>query len=191
MFCKNCGKNIEVGLKKCPHCGKSILNEPISKEIKNKYYTQNDELLIREYMGRKADTFLIKDYSIGIFFLLLIFGSPYLMFRKLYLYGIIWMIASVGISFIPEVGNYVGIFNLIIAVIVSIFFKDMYLKQAQDKVNEIKGKNPTANTEELRMLARNKGGTNILVAIVFGAIYFLSLLSLGYTIFTNIKNIMM
>lgn len=191
MFCKNCGKSIEVGLKRCPHCGVIIANESISNNIKNKYYTQSDDILIREYMGRKADLFLVKDYSIGIFILLLLFGSPYLMYRKMYSLGIIWMIASLGISFIPEVGKYVGIFNLVIAVIASIFFKELYLKQAQDEVDKIKGTNPAASSEELKAMARKKGGTNVIIAIVFGVMYLLNFMSLGYTIFTNIKNLIM
>lgn len=190
MFCIHCGKNIEIDDKKCPYCGNIIESKIISKEIKNKYYTSIDDNLIKEYMGSKSDLFLNRKYSIGLFILLIIFNGAYLIYRKMYNLAIVWLVSSIGISLIPEVGNYVGIFNLIIALFFSLYFKELYLNQAKDKVNEIKQKNPTASSEELKHISKFKGGTNLLAAVIYLVINIVIVSHYFLQIYTSLRTLL-
>ena len=193
MICENCGSPLIGTEQKCPKCGNEIKKQEISKEIKNKYYNGNDETLIREYMGKKANMFLNQKFNPSILVVQLIFGFVYLLFRKMYFYGFLWFAILVGLSIIPETQNYSFMFSLIMAIYFSLNFKDLYLVQAKEQVDKIKGKNPTATKEDLMVLCRKKGGVNLTIGIIFGILYVLALigfiLSLIFGMDTVIYNI--
>lgn len=165
MVCEKCNEPLKDGDVKCSKCGTEV-NKKEENGIKNKYYNAIDDVLIREYMGEKADTFLYPGLSIRNFILLLLFGGVYLSYRKMYFYGFIWILISVALFVIPGIREYMVIFSLLLTIFFTFIFKSMYLAQAKDKIEKIKKNNKTASNDELKRKARVVGGTNYIFKVL-------------------------
>lgn len=130
----------------------------------------NNEL-VRAYVGEKYDKIKNSSFSLSTFFL----GSLYLFYRKMYLYG--WLMMLLGpLAFIGYI-------------ILAITFKDVYFKHVNKKVNKIKLKNNNLSIEELKNICSKKGGTSIGMAIlnIFGLfiILIITLLVLTFVLGTS------
>ncbi len=137
--------------------------------VNSNYYNQNndqqiapDEDLKKAYIGKDYD--LIKQKR-GLFPLwIFLFNSLYFLYRKMYLYGFLWIVGSIILS------TFLPIFSFFILFGIKIFFMikfyDIYDKYVTEKVNKIKSENPNCDRNQLINICSKKGGTNIIVAVM-------------------------
>lgn len=174
MYCKKCGVKLSTDSEFCINCNASVQEtnqEQMTNNTENEQCQEEkfDEEFIKSYIGKKADKMYnsIKNGGFNIWGFL--FGIGYFAYRKMYLVSIIILIISTMIaSIIPGLGNYVGI-------IFGLMFCPLYKWDITRKLKKIKTKNSNADKEQLLNLAKNKGGTSIVGAIIFLLFYFLIL----------------
>ena len=120
-------------------------------------------------MGKNAEK--LKDGGISGYTLL--FGPIYILYRKMWLLGLI----SAGIIILANIflKSYSLIVLLVISIILSFKFKDLYLNYVKEKVNKIKRENTDKSKEELMIICSKKGGTSLLPVIALIIIYGISL----------------
>ena len=181
MFCHNCGAQISESDTFCGHCGSKIKEETSNKiidEIKeetkvtepikvepNKDTRDLDKELVDAYMGVKAPKFRTNDFSFCTFF----FRGIYLMYRKMYGYGLLWMfVAPIIFGLIPVVGT---VAPLIAAIVMGFMFNKIYVNFVEKKVNELKYLNKNKSHEELLDICSKMGGTTWVPVIIILAIY--------------------
>lgn len=175
MFCKKCGTKLSDDAKFCANCGVKIQEENSEQMTNNVEGEQGqkenfDEKLIKAYIGNKADKMYnsVKNGGFNIWGFL--FGIIYFVYRKMYLVSILTIIISYIIGYIiPSIGNYVG-------VIIGLMFCPLYKWDITRKLRKIKQENPNTSEEQLLNLAKNKGGTSIIGAVVFFVVYFFGLI---------------
>ena len=147
----------------------NILNDDLYKE----------DMLIDAYIGKKADKFKSGGFSWCTFF----FGTYYILYRKMWIFGIIlWAIGLV-------IGKVIGtlewlelIIDLIVGISAACIFKEKYLSHATKKVREIKEKNANKTHEELMVICKKKGGTSILpILLIVGIV----LVTTGMELYQN------
>lgn len=199
--CPKCGSNINPGEDFCKMCGtkittpqnnisnitqqqqenmQNINNLQTQNSISNteqieildnleEDITNNDDDLINTYMGKNAEK--LKDGGISGYTLL--FGPIYILYRKMWLLGLI----SAGIIILANIflKSYSLIVLLVISIILSFKFKDLYLNYVKEKVNKIKRENTDKSKEELMIICSKKGGTSLLPVIALIIIYGISL----------------
>ena len=182
MHCKNCGVSLNDKDKFCNNCGMPITSENVQvNKNTNKvteYFKDNnqhiqssfDEQFIKTYIGAKADKMYESVKNGGINIWSILFGIVYFAYRKMYLVSILTVIIANIINYlIPYIGNYIGMF-------VGLMFCPLYKWDITRKLRQIKKENPTATETQLLELAKNKGGTSIVGAIMFFAIYFIMII---------------
>lgn len=165
--CFKCGTEIAEETLFCRGCGTRLINDgqinnamsstrldinqtSNNNAFRNHVTSQNicDEELIKLFIGERSDKILnLKGGSIWAF----LSGPSYLVYRKLYLYGIIWLILS---FFIPSGINYILLF------VVAFSFKKIYLSHVKKNVDKIKQENMDKEELEIKNICRKKGGTN-------------------------------
>lgn len=169
MNCQKCGSALNAGQNFCPVCGNSVV------ELDTLYNSQNNSSpiinstnestaidknsLYSMYIGKHANEIQKGGYS----FCTLIFGPIYFLYRKMYLYGFIWiLINSIINPFIGLISNGLNYFVSVISMFVMGFFtKKIYLKKIQKDVDELYLKNSYKSKEELMSILMTKGGTSI------------------------------
>ncbi len=157
MICNNCGNNIVEGDKFCRNCGMSLKGE-------NNY----DEELLRVYVGKNYDKFVSRKFNVYM----LMYPNAYMLYRKSYKYFIILLV----LPFVPLIGIMV---YFVLTFILAFSFNEMYLNEARDAINGIKQRNLGISSDALKELVANKGGTNLVAAIMYSLIVIcLSLLML-------------
>lgn len=134
-----------------------------------------DEVKVnKEYVGEAFTKITMAPFS----FVGLLFGGLYLIYRKVYLLGLIALGFEFAIFFlIPVPFSFVGFFvyRLVLALLVN----RLYLGDAKSKVKHLRKHNPKKNQYELSVLAKKKGGTNMAMALLVGFIYMSVLVGLG------------
>lgn len=128
--------------------------------------TTNDDELLMEFIGKNYNKLTKRKFNFAGFF----FGSLYMFYRKMALFGIIYMIINL------LVNKFINNFLILLAInlVVGFFVNKLYLSYANKKIEKIKlqnQNNPTAIKNE----CRNKGGTS--VAYIFLAILISGILS--------------
>ena len=205
MICQKCGK--KVGKKElfCPSCGYYLGDEDAKKlgekdefsedlsstefekenfEIKDASGTKKGEFsyenedLLEAFIGE--DYKLIKKSPFNIWAFLL--NWMYLLYRKLYITGIIGLVISwIVIVFIRQ---YVWIYIGIVMIALGLFFSKYYIFISKKKVEKIIQNNPEEDRFNLETICRQKGGVNVVIALiiylVFLIIVFFSLVSFVY-----------
>lgn len=185
MICFKCKQQINNNI--CPHCGYinnekvlEYLNDPNIKRNISEYYqninnttlnnnqdnsivnvfngdNSNNIKYIKAFIGDKYNEFV----NGGISWCCFLFGYIYIVYRKMYGYAIIVFFLSFFINLFS---------NLFLTSIVWIFiafrFKDKYVLYVNNQVNEIKKACSNASEEELLLICKEKGGTNILMVIL-------------------------
>lgn len=123
-------------------------NNNFNDNNNNNYYgNDNNEEFKKAYMGNLYEKVTQnKKFSIPAFF----FGGIYFFYRKLYLFGFIFTL----LSCLPIINN----------IICGFVFYPLYKSSVNKKLN--KYKNVTQNPNQLIDLAKNKGGTSILAALL-------------------------
>lgn len=135
----------------------------------------SDDNLIDAYIGKNADKLKTGNFSASTF----IFGYLYVLYRKMWLLGFIWVAASIVANmFLPSIAKYVVYF---INIVISIQFKKIYLKHVKEQIDKIKIENPGKTNEQLMMLCSQKGGTTLVPVILVIILYaiLISLVILG------------
>ena len=150
-------------------------NNNFESEASNSYGSNNDEEFKRTWMGSLFDKANKRKFSIPSFF----FGGIYYLYRKLYLFGFIFILISciipiIGLTMISSnITNPSGIIlssilTTILPIIVNIIygfaFYPLYKNSINQKLN--KYKNEVQSPTQLIDLAKQKGGTSILFVIL-------------------------
>ena len=176
MYCKNCGASVMENDQFCKNCGLPIGLKDMPKDgnttglqnsLENTISEENDfsERFIKAYMGSKADQMYesVKNGGVNIWGVL--FGIGYFAYRKMYFVSVlIFIIGSIISSIVPSIGSYVGM-------MIGLMFCPLYRWDITRKLRKIKRENPTANEAQLLEMAKNKGGTSLIGAVLFFSIY--------------------
>lgn len=211
--CPKCGSNVNQGEMFCRVCGAKIVSQSIQPNqigatpsdnqqvyAQNQYVPQqqqimnnnveygtsnsssysNDETLINAYIGKNADKLKNGGFSVNTLF----FGNIYVLYRKMWMLGIVWFLVSMIISmFLSSLSS---VLTIAANIFISTQFKKWYLKNVEEKVTKIKAENPNASYEQLLAICTKKGGTTIIPVIIFLVLY---IVAIGVIIFTVLENI--
>ena len=114
-----------------------------------------DDKYVKAYIGQNYQNIKKMKFS----FPALIFGPWYLLYRKVWGYAIAIIIISIAAQFLltSDLKDFV---NIIMNIFVACKFQSIYMKQAEDKVEQIKQQNLDKTTNELLDICRKKGGTS-------------------------------
>ena len=114
-----------------------------------------DDKYVKAYIGQNYQSIKRMKFS----FPALIFGPWYLLYRKVWGYAIAIIIISIAAQFLltSDLKDFV---NIIMNIFVACKFQSIYMKQAEDKVEQIKQQNLDKTTNELLDICRKKGGTS-------------------------------
>lgn len=149
-----------------------INNNLNSQQPQNNIYQNNiiynndsdNEYLIDSYIGKNAEKLKNGGFSTNTFF----FGSLYVLYRKMWLLGFIWLAINITANiFLKSISGAIAVITNIIA---STQFKKYYLKHVEERVDKIKSENPDKTKEQLIMICSQKGGTTlipVIIAIIF------------------------
>lgn len=92
----------------------------------------------------------------------------------MWLLGLIWLtISLVANIFLSSIAPYIA---LITNIIISIKFKEYYLKHVEEQVNKIKTKNPNKTKEQLMIICSQKGGTTVVPVIIAIITYIITII---------------
>ena len=165
---------------------KSNQIKPVQKVVDNSSNIYNgfkeplpeiDEVKVnKEYVGEAFTKITMAPFS----FVGLLFGGLYLIYRKVYILGFIALIFELGIFFsIPVPFSFVifFVYRLVFALVVN----RLYLGDVKLKIKLLRRFNPKKNQYELSVLAKKKGGTNLIMTLVVGFIYMSIIVGLGLT----------
>ena len=122
----------------------------------------SDDDLLAAYVGPNYPKIGGKPVNFAAMF----FGFLYLLYRKQYLYAIIYYAACIGLVFAGI--NYL-IVSICLAILLGVGFNTIYIKQAKNKIEQIKRKNKDRPLYEIKKICEQKGGVSI-IALVLGII---------------------
>ena len=187
MLCLKCGNEIKDNEQICSKCGynkntiqstdnpfgvknQGIYNpNAVDKEEAQERLDHEKEFhqLVEIYIGPMYYNFKKGTFSWCAFFL----GPIYFAYRKLYAVGILIYLINVALS---KFAKYVRMNSLIyfaIALMFQIFlgmtFKKFYFNECMERVGKIKQQNPDKGFNQLTEIVKAKGGTNLLIALLF------------------------
>ena len=159
----------------------SILNNNDSNNSFSNF--SKDDLLINAYIGKNAEKFKKGGFSVYTF----LFGLFYVLYRKMWLLGIIWFLGVLIISaFLPSFSE---LLTSVIGFVFSFQFNNWYLKHVKEKVEKIKIENSNVSFDQLLNICANKGGTTFIPVIIFGVFYFVIILFNILAVFDTINNV--
>lgn len=192
IMCSNCGYNRNNTAQQdnqfaTRNIGVYNQNPVNQQEVDRKLQNQKEfDELVQTYIGDKYYNFRKGKFSWCAFF----FGPLYYLYRKLYAVGIILflMIGGINIFFsyttqgrfdniknITELLSVKGFSTYMIVYTITMFilylfmgltFKKLYFNEVVERIGEIKQKNPDLGFNQLTQVVKEKGGTNILFAIL-------------------------
>ena len=146
-----------------------IYDPNINPEVTGLDLNNVDDVLVNAYIKKNVDKIKTSGFSIWAF----LFGWIYVWYRKMHKLLLIWfgmnivVSALVGLLVQPTIAA-AGSFLVSLAfnIFVAIKFKDLYLKNVNNKVAIIKSKNANLSQEQLMAICSKKGGTTVLPIIV-------------------------
>ena len=202
MICLNCKKETKSNV--CPYCGHvnnekvlEYLNDPNVKRnidqynqnvtesffdnntdssIVNVFNSNNSDNIkyIQAFIGDKYNDFI----NGGISWCVLLFGYIYIAYRKMYGYALfIFLIFSIINIFLNS------FFAALFWIFIAFRFKDKYILFANNEVNILKKEHINISEEELLLICRKKGGTNIFMAFL----YIVGLTIVNYLLYYYLK----
>ncbi len=124
---------------------------PDSKEIS----------MIAAYIGKKSQKIQMSPFSFCSF----VFGGFYYMVRKMFLIGtVIYLLETAIWVFVPGTYKFIafGFFRLVLALV----FDTIYVKVVRKRVKKIDKNNPKRTLYDLSNMAKKKGGTSIILALL-------------------------
>lgn len=156
-----------------------VIKANIKKKKTDEEQNVFDLEMIKNYMGKDYAVFTKDKFNIKA----ALFGSLYLLYRKMYLGLLLFVIVVASITFFISNLAIVGIIALVVVVIHIVIgkkFNKIYLNRSYKKIKEI-GKRYNSNQDDF-ILNKSKelGGTNlvgtIVMAIIFGGLIIAGLL---------------
>lgn len=166
MFCPKCNKEVNNGKLFCNVCGSRLVEK--DAEITNNEIidvsngtTQIIDVpsMVKSYVGDSYDKIRATNFSIWYF----LFGVFYAIYRKMYLFGSIYLVSYIALAYtIPKLGY---ILSVVINIVISLIFNNMYLLSIEKRVKRIREKNQGLNRSELLKLCKNLGGVNYLLSL--------------------------
>ncbi len=114
--------------------------------------------LLEKFIGKNYKKIMTRSFNIPGFF----FGSFYLFYRKMYLYGVGVFVLNLLINILLN-NIYVG---LLINILVAVLVNKIYVSFAQKKIQRIKETNKEKSEEELEKVCKEQGGTSVLGIIL-------------------------
>lgn len=182
MNCLKCGNLVNENASFCSVCGSPLSQNQVNASNGYDYHIQfqsqnNDQGdnkvdLIDAYIGKNIDKIKSGKFSFTTFF----FGALYVLYRKMWLLGLIWQICIIALSFLPTPIYYIC--TMALSVFFSIRFNEMYLNKVKQNVEKITSWNLDKSKEELKNICSKKGGTTIWPVIIVLIIY-VSILLVG------------
>ena len=133
------------------------INQPIQQANQvtqnNAINTNEDEILLESFVGENYSKIRYNKFNIGA-----LFAAPlYFFYRKMIIYGILFLILQMAISSIIN-NEYSSIFLFAIA---AVTVNKIYINFAEKKIAKIKEKNKDKTLNELKVICAKKGGTSI------------------------------
>ena len=119
---------------------------------------KKEENLLKIFIGKNYERITTREFNIPGFFL----GTFYMLYRKIYLYGIlIFILDLIIINLFNNV--YIG---LLINLLIALFVNKIYVSLAKSKINKIKNINKDKSDEEIEKICKEKGGTSVLGVVL-------------------------
>lgn len=140
-------------------------------------YQPNDsgeDKYIKAYIGKNYESIKKMKFSIPS----LIFGPIYFIYRKIWGYALAAIIIILSATFLLN-SDLTDAVTLIINIFFACKFQNIYLKQAEDKVEQIKQQGLDKSTTELLEVCKKKGGTTfagVVAAILISLFLYITLI---------------
>lgn len=161
MFCTNCGKKLNENEHFCKYCGKMIVlkeknvvhSNNIHKDVKEKAKPDLEQI----YLNTNKENFCKDKINIWSF----LFGPYYLLYRKMYLYGIIWLLLNFFVGIFTS--NWISfLFYIVLAFYFALEFNFLYQKKMEDDLKQVNKLDKNNQVD----FCKRKGGTTILPIII-------------------------
>lgn len=157
-FCPQCGTPIQNHY--CPKCGHPQDKTDTQQQVE--YNPEVKEIYLKAWIQEQYEPFKKK----GISGWTILFGTNYLLYRKMYGIAIfLFVVSIISERLLPKTLNVIVYFLVTIAIASN--FKEAYIETIKDKIKEIIKQNPNKSEEEIKMICEKKGGTSILPVIIF------------------------
>ncbi len=125
-----------------------------------------EDKYVKAYIGQNYNQIKKMKFSLPG----LIFGPLYLLYRKVWGYAIAILIISLAATALLSEST-AEIVNLLINIFIACKFKEIYIKQAEEKTEHIQQQNLDKTTQELLNICKKKGGVSfkglITIAVLF------------------------
>lgn len=192
IYCTKCGSKNDNANSFCLNCGNEIVKEKIeytnTNSINNNKVCDLSKKLVNALSDdldkKDVDTFISKNinyynekfnqiektgnkitWNWPAFF----FTNAWLLYRKMYVQFAILLLASLILGCIPVLG---GIIKIGIPIACGMYGNWIYLNHVNKNLNEIN----IMGYERKEMLMAKRGGTNIIIPLIFSAIVFIGII---------------
>lgn len=178
-FCSSCGEKLDGG-SFCPSCGNPVNPTSTDQPTAQQVFSQSpnpqvsatapadDTELMQIFMGPNSNFYFTKfaempplgDYNPSWNWSAFFFGLWWLLYRKMYLYGVIAWVATLAISSMT-----MGAGGIVTMVLIGLFANSVYRKFVREEIAKTAGMDPAARKNLLAM----KGGvtwTPVIIALV-------------------------
>ena len=168
ILCSKCGASNEAGSAFCTKCGNSLAKTEVVDHISNnESYTQDELSLFLE----KNQSYYLEKFNLiektgdkkAWNWCAFLIGGYWMLYRKMYVQAIIYIIANLILGCIPFVG---WALSLALCVGLGIFGNSLYLDHIKKTFTEIS----YADSNMRSALISKKGGTNLVLPILLAVI---------------------
>ena len=168
MKCNNCGFENKEGTSFCTKCGNSLAKTEVVDHISNnENYTQDELSLFLE----KNQSYYLEKFNLiektgdkkAWNWCSFLIGGYWMLYRKMYVQAIIYIIANLILGCIPFIG---WALSLALCVGLGIFGNSLYLDHIKKTFTEI----GCADSNMRSTLINKKGGTNLVLPILLAVI---------------------
>ena len=168
ILCSKCGASNEAGSAFCTKCGNSLAKTEVVDHISNnESYTQDELSLFLE----KNQSYYLEKFNLiektgdkkAWNWCSFLIGGYWMLYRKMYVQAIIYIIANLILGCIPFMG---WALSLALCVGLGIFGNSLYLDHIKKTFTEI----GCADSNMRSTLINKKGGTNLVLPILLAVI---------------------
>lgn len=168
ILCSKCGASNEAGSAFCTKCGNSLAKTEVVDHISNnESYTQDELSLFLE----KNQSYYLEKFNLiektgdkkAWNWCSFLIGGYWMLYRKMYVQAIIYIIANLILGCIPFIG---WALSLALCVGLGIFGNSLYLDHIKKTFTEI----GCADSNMRSALINKKGGTNLVLPILLAVI---------------------
>ena len=168
ILCSKCGASNEAGSAFCTKCGNSLAKTEVVDHISNnESYTQDELSLFLE----KNQSYYLEKFNLiektgdkkAWNWCSFLIGGYWMLYRKMYVQAIIYIIANLILGCIPFIG---WALSLALCVGLGIFGNSLYLDHIKKTFSEI----GFADSNMRSTLINKKGGTNLVLPILLAFI---------------------